>query len=68
MSEWISIKDRLPNSHEDVFITDGKNRYIGHLGNDLISWFTDLEFNHYKNIGCYSVTYWMPLPECPNGT
>lgn len=63
---WISVKDVLPYIHQDVLITDNKSIYMGRLGNDQISWFTDLPFNHHKNIGCYAVTHWMPLPPLPN--
>jgi len=65
ISEWVSVKDKLPDIHNNVLITDGKNCYIGHLGNDKFSWFTDLEWNHHRNYICRSVTHWMPLPDLP---
>jgi hypothetical protein len=59
MSEWISIKDRLPEIGEHVLFTNGRYR--------------DLGFRTQKNVlYCVSAsmmksipTHWMPLPKPP---
>ena len=72
-SEWIDVKDRLPNfqSTENV-ITYGENLYFGfnvdvkHIGLDKI--FRDLRFTGTENIWEETedtVTHWMPLPNPP---
>ncbi len=73
MSEWNSVKDRLPKSLANKVIVHCKNGYVG--------------FGHYEDCkgaqtwynlesqepfsawdyeeGDYEVTHWMPLPEPP---
>ena len=59
MSEWISVKDRLPAIYLNVLIYDTIDNYIS---NSLLN-----ENNQW--IGCKSniddITHWMPLPEAP---
>ena len=65
MSEWISVKDRLPQVKEDVLIYDSHHRniykawYIG----DIDVWFSNEYLPQFINI-----THWMPLPEPPKET
>lgn len=67
MSDWISVKDKLPKkSHDDVLVKDGKGIYISHLGNDLKNWFDYFDFNHHRHVFTEDVTHWQPLPETPN--
>lgn len=64
MSEWISVKDRLPDpgitkilvlvQHRHGAIID-MARYLGKQGFDLVSW----------KLWDSDVTHWMPLPEPP---
>jgi hypothetical protein len=67
MTEWISIKDRLPEkAHKDFLITNGKNTItIGHLGNYLKTWFYCYDCLSHGNLYSQEVTHWMPLPETP---
>lgn len=63
MSEWISVKDRLPELHHIVIIYDGYDVGAGsYQGNDDKGqiWMGD-DFSDYNP----EVTYWMPLPEPP---
>ena len=62
MTEWISVKERLPDHREEVvaFSPEYKEYMIGHV----------FEWGH--TIVCESdeyvltkVTHWMPLPEPP---
>ena len=61
-SEWISVKDMLPQVKEDVLIYDSHHRniykawYIG----DIDVWFSNEYLPQFINI-----THWMPLPEPP---
>lgn len=65
MSEWISVKDRLPEKGQDVLLlTDwfGGASFItiGYLGGTR--WIS-YEIGR-ANVGIH-VTHWMPLPEPP---
>lgn len=59
MSEWISIKDRLPESDKKVLITDGRNMMVSwyYRWNGMIRWVDTLYVR--------DITHWMPLPESP---
>ena len=37
MSEWISVKDKLPakDDYNDYLITDGEHCYVGHYRHDI---------------------------------
>ena len=55
MSEWISVKDRMPPMYENVLVYDPTDRIIDtdHTKDgDTFYYFED-------------ATYWMPLPEPP---
>lgn len=59
-SEWISVKDRLPKSMEEVLICNDRGYVVvGRLednGEWLVTWSLS---------GIYHVTHWRPLPEPP---
>jgi len=61
MSEWISVKDRLPKNFEPVIVCRrGKDGTIVEQGfKDAGSWWK-VYGTRTKN-----VTHWMPLPEPP---
>ena len=64
MAEWISVKDRLPESEEERVLVRIKYK-------ELIYGVPSLDTDRYKNnnwvrYGEY-VTHWMPLPEPPKG-
>jgi hypothetical protein len=65
MTEWISVKDRLPAKHECVLIYDSvcHNIYMEWRDDDLDVWFSE----EYLPDFVY-VTHWMPLPEPPKET
>lgn len=58
--EWIPVSERLPETDEDVLITDGVTVYIGWMidATDR-QWRADSEDNYFIN----DVIAWMPLPE-----
>ncbi len=61
MSEWISVKDRLPEDDSFV-ITINEFGYYRFLAFDGECWRTD----DHKMMGLVvPVTHWMPLPEPP---
>lgn len=74
MSEWISVKDKLPakDDYNDYLITDGEHCYVGHYRHDADAWdnsklgwiqCTDVVTDETYEI---NITHWMPLPELPN--
>lgn len=66
MSEWISVKDRLPEV-DGLYLTCYKFRNDGRLFMEVLAYYAiDLK-PHFQHEG-YSgltVTHWMPLPEPP---
>ena len=60
MSEWISVKDRLPDTEilfKGFLVYDNLNNKVSHdyWNNEQLEW------NHYQQ----HVTHWMPLPDAP---
>lgn len=58
MSEWISVKDRLPKELREVMFYDGEEMWIGYRLGGL--WCED-----YFTFKESKITHWMPLPEPP---
>jgi len=67
MSEWISVKDRLPEKQMEVLAYYGFDRGDGDLGMRFFGVLTYFAFDtqpHFQHEGLgLSVTHWMPLPE-----
>lgn len=65
MSEWISVKDRLPEIGERVLVTAYEG---GTLVAERAELLKDVEW-HWKTQLCFYMadiyTHWMPLPEPP---
>ena len=59
MSEWISVKDRLPGKH-GWFLTFGpqRKRSVVHFDDEDKVWADEDDYD-------IAVTHWMPLPEPP---
>jgi hypothetical protein len=69
MSEWISVKDRLPNDGEfvDIYIRSTANKKFGKRLTS-VSYYKGkfiLGEDVWSNSVLY-VTHWMPQPEPPN--
>ena len=69
MSEWISVKDRLPEGEEDVLVClTSKELVVGAFVETPISddrlWMLSHGEDFYAFSSC-GVTHWMPLPEPP---
>ena len=71
MTEWISVKDKLPEYDEPVltiFSVDGGYGAITIrlLTEDVneIYWLSD----EFRKCPLFNVTHWMPLPEPPEDT
>ena len=66
---WISVKDRLPESGQEVLIYDSHANIIGQ-GNKILQceWYRTTYVNGNSRCGepIATVTHWMPLPDKPN--
>lgn len=61
MAEWISVKDRLPDSGKRVVVyTDFKRVCIGKWLGGVSCWISEKH-------DVVHVTHWMPLSEPPKG-
>lgn len=76
MSEWISVKDRLPDPDEKVIVYNAENEgtfFARRIESDFECWdAVTREFVNwrwipygYTCITLESVTHWMPLPKPP---
>ena len=69
MSEWISVKDRLPENEKEVLAYYGFNRGDGDLGMRFCGVLTYYAFDpspHWQHESTgLTVTHWMPLPNPP---
>ena len=66
MSEWISVKDRLPcDINKNIILTDKEYVFIGFFNEEN-------KFMLNREQSCsecdYFITHWMPLPEPPKCT
>lgn len=65
MNEWISVKDRVPESGVNVLVTDGIHMMVTwceYIDNECL-WVDN--FYEYVNVRFKEVTHWMPLPTLP---
>lgn len=61
--DWISVKDRLPDRKEDVYLCCiGSLAFPGTQYIRILKFYGDGTWGHGGN-----VTHWMPLPEPPKG-
>lgn len=61
MSEWISVKDRLPLPEQEVLSVDRNGRIY------RSTFYNGRGFKLMFHRDCHKpVTHWMPLPEPPN--
>lgn len=68
MTEWISVKDRLPDDYVPVLVyvkhIDGKRTVV--LVDHIISYTNGCKtWAEIDKTWKYSATHWMPLPEPP---
>ena len=71
MSDWISVKDRLPEVFDEVIVYF--NGFISiawreteKRKNGIVGWHLDSQMSYPESL--VNVTHWMPLPEPPNKT
>ena len=62
-SEWISVKDRLPEDDRNVLVYDDHDIQF------WVAWHDECHNNWYTQEGesVYGVSHWMPLPQPPKG-
>ena len=65
MAEWISVKERLPGSHDTVLIAVGGTNGTAFI--EVGYWSIACSCWRYDATGyeAKSVTHWMPLPKPP---
>lgn len=63
-SEWVSVKDRLPNDGQDVlaYLCNGEETRIAPFNYDKGTWY-DCVMN--CTVAINSITHWMPLHDPP---
>ena len=72
MQEWISVKDRLPDTAERVLVCKTwrgrvykpEYGYYQDFPNQKGCWYVLTEYGYYPQ---REVTHWMPLPQPPKG-
>ncbi len=72
MSEWISVKDRLPEHTGEVLVVVGINRNAHGMFDEVrVAWYNAFikKWTVYESrndlILIGDITFWMPLPEMP---
>jgi hypothetical protein len=60
--QWISVKDRLPETFQNVLVCTKHEMLLCHHDGDEWVINYDGEYAGYD----YDITHWMPLPEPPN--
>lgn len=75
-TEWISVKDKLPDFSVRVLCLDSKGKIIiaqlseikaieSSTGKNILhEWFENKSYDYYYD----SITHWMPLPEPPKNS
>jgi hypothetical protein len=58
--EWISVEERLPESHDTILYSDGESVDACYFLDDHF-----VTLDTYEADTIYGVTHWMPLPEPP---
>ena len=62
MNEWISAKDRLPETIDPVIVCN-------EISNVYLAWYNYVDnlwrYTYRTEIVTHKITHWMPLPEPP---
>ena len=61
MSEWISVKDRLPEGVDDVLVHYSFGYITSRAAHHVDGEIQSISTSH----GTFHVTHWMPLPKPP---
>jgi hypothetical protein len=69
MTEWISIKDRLPEPDKRILVYGAYHAFIGtYLVFPEFSYWTSEQWSDAEYLTIFEpVTHWMPLPTQPEG-
>ena len=65
MTEWISVKDRLPKAFQEVILPYNGAIYLGYLTAETFPRWCIPSFDDIEYVDVDDLTHWMPLPEMP---
>lgn len=65
MTDWIDVKERLPENKTNTIATNGKETYLVYYHQIPESKRDDAWYIPYSDLYLEKVTHWMPLPEPP---
>jgi len=62
MSEWVNVKDRLPEDGSYILMSDGVQIALGWMNHERKEF---IQVNTWSDLTS-SITHWMPLPKAPH--
>lgn len=67
-TDWISVKNKIPDKKGEFLVTDGQSIYIAWDCRVQQNGTLSCEYSRCCGCECRGMTHWMPLPELPRRT
>jgi len=65
-SEWISVKNKLPEKSDEYIVADESNNVFSLIYRTDIKWCYQADNKGYHDLYEHNdITHWMPLPDAP---